>query len=411
MRKLSHHLLCFMLLSLSLGLSLKAEQLTALGKRPDWQALNAYQLTITREDFVQLLDTLYAPGNAWHEMIVVEEGYALIRTREGESPFRLNFAESESLAAPIPRLWRTPSEALVFGAELPLTGWHIALDPGHLGGDYGPMEGRSWRIGSGPVIQEGDLVLTVAFVLKRKLEALGASVSLVRDAPGPVTTETPESLHDEAKAWLSSRQENLPSEEQIQRTAERLFYRSSEIRARAERVNEHIRPDLVLCLHLNAEDFPDYKDPQPIESNHLHLLVNGAYSAEELAYDDIRYGMLVKLLNGSASVELPVAQQLATTMAEHTQLPPYRYSGPNAIAIADEPYVWGRNLAANRLYECPVVFLEPYVANSAAVYLRLKNELEAQVTPVPGGLIEEYTDSLVRGLLAVAAELSAEKSE
>jgi len=135
------------------------------------------------------------------------------------------------------------------------------------------------------------------------------------------------------------------------------------------------------------------------------------YSAEELAYDDIRYGMLVKLLNGSASVELPVAQQLATTMAEHTQLPPYRYSGPNAIAIADEPYVWGRNLAANRLYECPVVFLEPYVANSAAVYLRLKNELEAQVTPVPGGLIEEYTDSLVRGLLAVAAELSAEKSE
>ena len=38
--------------------------------------------------------------------------------------------------------------------------------------------------------------------------------------------------------------------------------------------------------------------------NHLHLLVNGNYSASELQNDDVRFEMLFKLLSRSLNEEL-----------------------------------------------------------------------------------------------------------
>ncbi len=44
-------------------------------------------------------------------------------------------------------------------------------------------------------------------------------------------------------------QEPAASPAALQKVAERLFYRTAEIRARARLVNESLKPDLVLCLH------------------------------------------------------------------------------------------------------------------------------------------------------------------
>ena len=43
---------------------------------------------------------------------------------------------------------------------------------------------------------------------------------------------------------------------------ELLFYRNSEIRRRASLVNYRLRPDLVLCLHFNAEPWGDPSHPK-----------------------------------------------------------------------------------------------------------------------------------------------------
>jgi hypothetical protein len=43
----------------------------------------------------------------------------------------------------------------------------------------------------------------------------------------------------------------------VQWQSEKLFYRVSEIHARAKKVNNTIKPDLVLCLHYNAEAWGD----------------------------------------------------------------------------------------------------------------------------------------------------------
>ncbi|QYY34405.1 N-acetylmuramoyl-L-alanine amidase [Ruficoccus sp. ZRK36] len=406
MRKPARLIFAFVILLASLWPPLTyANHVTSLGQHPDWSTLDVFQRTLTREEFLRRLDTLYAPRGAWTGCITVTPEAALIQTGTDSAPYRLVFAESTETAAPVPRRWRKPEELLAeASAEQPFTGWHIALDPGHLGGSYGPQEGRSWSIEGGPLIQEGDLVLSVAQVLKKKLQALGAQVSLVRDQPGPVTAETPESLRPRAEAWYADQnpQGPAPTPADLQRLSNILFYRVSDIRARAELVNEQLRPDLVICLHINAEEFPNPAQPTLLTPNHLHALVNGAYSAQELSYDDVRAEMLIKLLNDSGSVEAEVAAAVAAGLADATGLPPFRYTGSNAVPLVGQPYVWGRNLLANRLYSCPVVFLEPYVANSQAVYPRLKAEAEAP-EPLPDGLVEEYAQGVVEGLLMLRA--------
>ena len=64
--------------------------------------------------------------------------------------------------------------------------------------------------------------------------------------------------------------------ENLRKETERLFYRAAEIRRRAKRVNELIRPDVVICLHFNAEPWGDATNPQLVDQNHLHFLIAGA---------------------------------------------------------------------------------------------------------------------------------------
>ena len=138
--------------------------------------------------------------------------------------------------------------------------------------------------------------------------------------------------------------------ENVRKESERLFYRVAEIRRRAKRVNETIRPDVVICLHFNAEPWGDATNPQLVDQNHLHFLIAGALSAQELAYEDQRYDMLVKLLNRSFLEELALTNVISRKMAAATGLPPYSYRNGAAIRVNSNPYIWARNLLANRLF-------------------------------------------------------------
>ena len=103
-----------------------------------------------------------------------------------------------------------------------------------------------------------------------------------------------------------------PAKEQtIRWQSEILFYRYSEIRRRAALVNFKLHPDLVLCLHFNAEGWGDPTSPMLTDTNHLHLLVNGSYLAEELEFDDERFEMIRRLLSRAYDEELPLADTIA----------------------------------------------------------------------------------------------------
>ena len=352
--------------------------------------------------------------------LAADQARILVDSRRGEAGrMVLRFARPDRPARPA-RFWRD-AETIRLGALAggrwnplrPLAGRRIALDPGHLGGRWAQMEERWVRIGDHPPVCEGDLTLAVAAHLAPRLEALGAEVLWVRSTTEPRTPERPETLAAAAREALGGRGISRPpadyagyedprKEDSVRWEAERFFYRLAEIRARAARVNDRLRPDLVLCIHFNAEAWGDPARPEFVPRNHLHLLVNGNYGPGEVHADDVRLEMLVRLLQRVHEEEMPLAETLAAALARGTGLPPYEYTDDRARRAPFSEYVWSRNLLANRLYECPVAYLEPYVMNSAEVFARVQagdyegeREVAGRMRP---SLVREYADAVAAGL-------------
>lgn len=399
-----------------LAFAADAQELSPLAKAPDWTRLEPFQETITHEDFVRLLDGVYAPGGAWQSTIKINADAALIAEDDAWSRvFTLRFAGDH--AKPAPHYWRSPAKLPAPPKNKPLAGLKIALDPGHLGGRWAKMEERWFKIGDSKPVAEGDMALLTARLLARKLRALGAAVSFVRSAPGPVTEVRPRQLRKAAEAELKRQQlhfirENYDGasdpvrQNTIQWESELLFYRISEIHARGRKVNGELRPDLTICLHYNAEAWGDEKNPTLTDKNHLHLILNGCYSGSELALDDVRFEMLLKLLTRCYPEEVAVSKKVAASLAGATGLPPYEYTGGNARRVeidgTAEPYLWTRNLLANRLYRNPTIYVEPYVMNCRAVFDRVQMgdyEGEREVGGVMRkSIYREYADAVADGL-------------
>lgn len=403
---------------LAASLPLPAQQLSPLARAPDWGDLEPYQETITRADFTSLLETVYAPQNAAAGWIDIGPEAAIIRTGpEPDSTFSLRFAPDAAHARPIPRYWRPVAELPPApDPAQPLAGVKIAIDPGHLGGEWARMEERWFQIGQDTVpVAEGDLTLRVAQLAARRLRALGAEILPVRDKAEPVTAERPETLREAARAELAAEgRVNVPETYSgpddpsrggtVQFHSEKLFYRTAEIRERARLVNTTLQPDLVLCLHFDADAWGDPGQPLFTPFNRLHALVNGTYSATELSMDDVRHDMLLKLLQRCAGEELAANNAIVRVLARRMALPPYVYNSAAASRPGPSPYVWARNLLANRLYQCPVVFLEPYAMNSREVWERVQaGDYEGErivAGSLRPSLFREYANALCEGVEA-----------
>jgi N-acetylmuramoyl-L-alanine amidase len=379
---------------------LRASPLSPLAEKPDWSTINGFAGSITATNLEQLLQGVYVPDGSWKQWISITTSQAVITPSPESSPIILPLARTESAVKAPPRYWKDRKERVPLPGK-PLNALRIAIDPGHLGGSFAQMESRWFRIGHGRPVEEGEMTLVVAKLLKTRLESMGADVWLTRSKNGATTTLRPAKLKTEA---LESLREGgiQPTRKRIESEAERLFYRVGEIRNRARIVNRQIRPDVVVCLHFNAEEWGDPLHPVLTEKNHLHLLLSGAISGKELQHEDERYTMLLKLLGGTHAEELGVSDAVARSLASATGLPAFTYHGANALAASPNPYLWIRNLMANRLFECPVVYCEPYVMNSRPVFNRVQLGDYPGLRNVGGvrlpSIYREYADAVARGL-------------
>lgn len=376
--------------------------LSSLAPEPRWESLDRFADTQTTSDFRQAMDRVYGDGTpAWQSLLTLVEGTG--------GPPRVDITRWSADAAaprqplslrgtrPPPRYWREASELPPSPDPVarPLDGVKVAIDPGHIGGAWARMEQRWYQSpGSTTAVMEGEMTLMTARLLQPALEALGATVFLVRDGAEPVTATRP----DDYAALATTPQQ-----------AELFFYRKAEIRARADRVNRQIRPDLLVCLHFNAEPWGEPDTVTFTEINHLHLIVNGHYDATELALDDVRHEMLERVFQRSEREELRLADAVSRSLAAATGLPPYDYGAGHMAGNAhrplpENPYVWARNLMANRLYQCPVVFTEPYVMNNREVHDRVAAGDYEGERLVAGkrrpSLYREYADAVAAGLKA-----------
>jgi hypothetical protein len=379
-------------------------KLSPLADVPDWSRLDAFAGHVSREAVQQALRGIYSVDGTLGGVLEVGPDALRVRVGGGEwrqIPFSKEPPQSRGgreVLSQAGRFWRKASEMGPAPGGKPLAGLRVALDPGHLGGEWAKMEERYFRLERGRAVTEGDLTLRVAKRLKPLLEQAGAEVTLLRKSDRPATRERPESLRSAALADLKG----VTVPEKIRLHSELLFYRVSEIRARARLVNEEVRPDLVVCLHLNAEDWGEPEKPRLAVRNHLHALVNGCYSERELEFEDVRAEMVERLLSGVEEEGIAVSEAVVERVAEGTGLPPFTYFSSNARRVGSGAYLYARNLLATRLYRAPVVFLEPYVMNSEPVWKRVQlgeysglREVDGQRRPC---LSAEYAQAVADGL-------------
>jgi N-acetylmuramoyl-L-alanine amidase len=380
-----------------------ATGLADLGQQPNWTTLDLWQDTITHDDFLYLLTDVYTTDDSWKRFITIHPDHAIIRTDTNipGATYRLNFASVISEASPN-RNWNSVGELPPGTSDKPLAGVHIAIDPGHIGGNYAKIEERWFQIGDHPPVKEGDMTLLTGKIIKEQLIKLGAKVYLVRGSNNPVNPKRADDYREAAIAKASLL--DIKDESSISSYQNKFFYRTGEIRERARRVNLAFNPDLVLCLHFNAEAWNDPAAPSLTDENHYHVLLHGALTRTELAHDDERFEMLVKILQRSHEEEKSLGVYMARSLATATKLPAYEYhnAGHRARQIEDAPGLWLRNLLANRIYQCPVIFLEPYVMNNQEVHDRIQLG-DYKGTKLIGGeerksIFQEYADAVVSAL-------------
>ena len=374
--------------------------ISELSKDPKWKTLAKVGSALDAEEFREKLTTYFTVDDTWKEEITIGENGVL----DASSELLYSFGTNTSRTT----YWRRKRDMPARSKENPLRGIKIALDPGHIGGKCAQLEERWFVIDDSAPVMEGEMTLLVAQLIKPKLEELGAIVSLTREKNEPVGTRRSPHFKALAKAKVKVLQRD---ESYIDIYADKMFYRTSEIRSRARIVNKKIQPDMVVALHFNALAWGDDPNkPTLVEDNNFHILLNGAYTSGEVKKADQRYEMIRRILEGTIDEEIALSKTFVNAFKRETKLPPYQYE-PNskrARPVDEEGYVWARNLLANRLYECPTIFLEPYIMNSQEVFDRVQlgdyygeKEVHGEMRK---SIFREYADAVVSALVEYYGE-------
>lgn len=355
-----------------------------------WITLQRFQRTMTRQRFERKMKRLFDPFNAMDRYLRISDQRVVVCPAPGYSglpQFTLEFAANDAERMPLPRHFRTPEEirALPKPRGQPLQGLRVAIDPGHIGGRWAEMEGRSTSYHGGPPVREGDLNLVTAEILKKELFARGADVYVVRETTDPVTPYRPGDFIEEAREiilnnspklaeklkGLTPVQQNKEMGQHLTDMADFLFYRTSEISERGNKIKNHFQPDITITLYLDAT--PRSAHGHLTEINRNIFFVHGSYTAKELEDSNQRLRFFYKMLEDAGGIESEVAVAIADAFTRMTHYPPVLYgdSQTTRLVVPDNFYVVARNLAANRDYDGPVVCTEPYFMNHPVTCQRL----------------------------------------
>ena len=410
-------------------LSATAGQLSPLAPKPNWSALDAYQKTITRKEFTRLINQIYSPDGSFWDFAKVDDDKVTIYAdpAKTETLFTLQFAPNEAAQAPLPYDYKT--KAVSTDPNKPLKGIKIALDPGHIGGDWAKLEARWFQLGNDPPVMEAKLNMITCEILAEKLKADGAEIIWAKNGYDPTTSLRPEDLHREAIAALAktgsakaaspdytpsflfglrvpgngAKHSSGASAARIDNEAALLFYRVAEIRARGDLVNKQ-HPDLTICVHYNADDWGNPDHPTIAGTSRLVIFINGSYEKSELVYDDYKYDLLRKLLDRTAVQEERGCALVGQSMLDTLKFPPENYPGTYfAHHVTDVPSVYSRDLLANRIYHGPVIYCEGPYMNAKDAYYRIiagdylgTKTIQGENVP---SIYRQYADSVEQGVL------------
>jgi hypothetical protein len=411
----------------------RAGNLSPLAPKPDWSVLEGYQRTISRDEFTRLINNVYSIDGAFWDYTDIDDKHLVLYsdTAKRHPLYVLQFAASESACAPRPYSYKT--HLVSTDPAKPLKGIKIALDPGHIGGDWAKLEARYFKLDGDPPVEEAKLNVITCEILAQLLQTDGATIVWAKRGYDPVTDLRPEDLRTEAIAALTLPEhdpgplnsgsftpsylfgvpephhehhytESETMENRINNEAALLFYRVAEIRARGAVVNKQ-HPDLTICVHYNADDWGDPEHPDLTGHSRLVIFINGAYERKtELPFDDYKYDLLRKLLDRTAVQEERGCALVGQSMLDVLKYPPEAYPGGYfAHHVTDVPSVYARDLLANRIYHGPVIYCEGPYMNARDAYYRIiagdylgMRTIQGQSVP---SIYRQYAAAVEQGVL------------
>src|SRR3989338_11602782 len=143
-----------------------------------YEDLKIFQKTRSREFVETRIQTLLLKHQELNTYFKITESelriYSSFQDKESDTPeFILQFGNE-----PLPVVEGQEPFSANANSELPLQGLRVALDPGHIGGDFARPEERYIHMKDNPDIQfdEGTLTYLTAIYLKNLLEEKGAEV-------------------------------------------------------------------------------------------------------------------------------------------------------------------------------------------------------------------------------------------
>ncbi|MEO0453719.1 MAG: hypothetical protein AAFY98_06230 [Verrucomicrobiota bacterium] len=409
-------LLFVFLLLRCVPLSDAASGLVSVDERVEWRLLDSFQGMITRSEFEKRVSE-FCPDDTVYDYLEFDGNDSVTvwsqpeDEEERKPSWTLTFRQQDPPPAEqFDQAWLRDLRGI--SRDRPLKGMRICLDPGHIGGDWANLEERYFRIGRSEPVKEGDLTRMTMELIAPQLEDLGAEVVWTARQSQPATSWRPDDLEMSAIQFMFETRPNLFRTtgssflKYLNWRKEFLFYRRMEIRARAERIAE-LQPDVTLCLHYNAA--PWRGRVRLFRVNKVVIFVHGSYMPEELEKEEHRYHLFNKVLQYDRPTEIQVGSAIASQMKEKWSWPPENYAGSGySHAIEGEPYLWSRNLLANRLFSGPVIFVEGPYMNDYETYYRLQAGDYEGTKTIRGtehrSIFREFSEIVVQGLINYSKE-------
>lgn len=341
---------------------------------------------------------------------------------------QLRYAHPDSLEAVL-RGKAAPAFALAFPApdsQRPLSGWRIALDPGHMAAslEEGKMEGKSVCVQGfpGQAVYEAQLNLATAWVLYDSLTALGAEVMMTRTTGGSVTGLN--FAEWKARRWESFLKEEVAAKRMTASNANwyrtsgkdiqiyQRHYNTADLRARAEKI-QAFRPHVTFFIHYNihapGQRFIDKAGClPPSDSNYLMAFIPGGFTPGELSDPDDR----AALLRLACGPDMEHSQRLTAAFLRHSE----RLSGvapatepanlfylDRFCVSADSPGMYARNLQLLRKVGGVVCYGEPLCQDYPDEFRQL-SQPTGETHGVP---VSERQVTVARAYLAAMREFAA----
>lgn len=189
-----------------------------------------------------------------------------------------------------------------------IRGLRIALDPGHMGGEFwDKVTGKYVKDSKGRILSEGVLNLQICLLLKQELEKLGAQVLLTHTGFAPVTKinyktfdikpfaryELLENIHAD---WFQKLIAKAPAGPKLfalfdqsaeikklfsERSRAEYFIKRADLWARADLINQ-FNADLVMIVHHDTvSDGEDSSGLNPLAPNETKAFIFGSYEGTE----------------------------------------------------------------------------------------------------------------------------------